>query len=92
MGACAKQRGCSACHCSQVWGTSGYKLIHDSLNFPTGTGVYVLRRTSDTAILNGARERHIPPTHPQHRHIASLSVTAVLELERGSNLPYRRHG
>ena len=51
---------------SQVQRTRGCKLIHESLNFSSGRGVYVLRRTPDTAILNSARERHMPPTHPQH--------------------------
>ena len=39
MGACAIQRGCSACSSSQVWRARGCKLICESLNFPTGTGV-----------------------------------------------------
>ena len=50
----------------QVWRASGCRLIHESLNFLTDTGVYVLRRTPDTATLNSAPERHMPPTYSQH--------------------------
>ena len=40
---------------------SGCKLNHEILNFSTGTGVYVFRRTPGTAILISAREGDMPP-------------------------------
>ena len=76
MGACATQRGFQTGGSSQDWCARGYKLIQQSLNFPTDTGVG-LRRTPR---YHNPKQRSRAPHAPHAFTTVTYRILKVLPL------------